>query len=87
MKTMSEQISCYDGGDYHVTAAIWRAVSDRGDIETFEIGIRTKSTGQFVLIQGDFDWQSVQEVANAIAGLLADKTQCYTPEWCKDHFR
>jgi hypothetical protein len=80
-KPLSENIAHYAAGDYHVTAAIWR-----GHMGTsYEIGIRKlKAPGKFHLFQGDWDHQSVQEVANAIATLLA---QDYTPEWCMEHFK
>lgn len=86
-KPLSENIGKYDGGDYLVTAGIWRT-NVMGELyDTYEIGIREKKTGKFHLFQGDFNYQTVQEVANAIAGLLADKTQTYTPEWCMEHFK
>lgn len=84
---LSENIGCYDGGDYLVTAAIWRTQIDDRLYDTFEIGIRRKDNGAFKLLQSDFNYQTVQEVANAIAMLLGDKTQCYSPEWCLEHFR
>lgn len=86
-KPLSENIAHYSAGDHHVTAAIWRTRIESEWFDTFEIGIReTVHGGKFWLLQGDWNYQSVQEVANAIAMLLADKTQCYSPEWCKEHF-
>lgn len=82
-KPMSENIGHWDGGDYHITAGIWRGHMG----ESYEIGIRCKKTGAFKLFQGDFNHQSVQEVANSIAHLLSLKGECYTPEWCMEHFK
>ena len=84
-KPLSENIQRYEGGDYLITAAIWRTGPYLQ--ETYEIGIREKASGEFWLLQGDFNHQSVQEVGNAIAMLLGDKTQCYEPEWCLEHFK
>ncbi len=79
-KPLSENIGRYDGGKYLVTAAIWR--TEAGRYDTFEIGIRNIKTGEFTLLQSDkYRHQSVQEVADAIATLLA---RDYTPEWCKE---
>lgn len=85
-KPLSERISEYDAGDYFLTAAIWRPISyEFGDFH--EIGIRHVATGKFWLLQNRyFDYQSVQDVAAAIATLLSDKTQCFTPEWCIEWF-
>lgn len=83
---LSENIGRYDAGKYLVTAAIWRSF-----YESFEIGIREKETGKFTLIQGEnFNYQSVQEVANAIAHLISMPDisgEHYTPEWCQEHFK
>lgn len=82
---LSENIGRYDGGDYHVTAGIWRTRIGYDLFDTFEIGIRSKIDGKFTLLQSDkYSHQTVQEVANVIAMLLADKTQNYTPEWCQE---
>lgn len=86
-KPLSENIGIYEAGEYIVTAAIWRTNIQGNLYDTYEIGMREKSTGKFTLLQSDFNHQTVQEVANAIASLLADKTQCYTPEWCQEHFK
>lgn len=84
-KKLSEKISEYEGGDYFITAGIWRPVAGFGD--QYEIGIRQKVTGKFYLLQNSyFNFQSVQDVANAIAMLLSDKTQNYEPEWCIEWF-
>lgn len=85
---LSEKIAEYDGGDYFITAAIWRTFIDAagGYCDTYEIGIRNKKDGKFLLLQNRWNHQSVQEVANAIAHLLSIKTECYTPEWCRLHF-
>lgn len=83
MEKLSENISSYIAGDYIVTAALWRGIMG----ESYEIGIREKKTGQFHLLQGDFNYQTVQEVANSIAHLLSIPGECYTPEWCKEHFK
>lgn len=84
VEPLSKNIGKYDAGDWVITAGSWRNVC--GGI-SYEIGIRDKGTGEFYLLQ-NFKWnhQSAQEVANAIAMLLADKTQCYTPDWCKEMF-
>lgn len=78
---LSEKITEYDGGEYWITAGLWRSIAGFG--HSYEIGIRLKTTGEFKLLQSNhYNHQTVQEVANVIAMLLADKTQCYTPEWC-----
>lgn len=82
---LSENINFYEAGEYLVSAAVWR--SPILGNESYEIGIRYKKTGGFTLLQGDFNIQTVQEVANAIAMLLGDETQCYDPQWCKEHFK
>lgn len=84
---LSENICRYEAGEYLVTAAIWRTSIDGRLYDTFEVGIRNKKSGEFKLLQSDFNHQTVQEVANAIGMLLGDKTQCYTPEWCLEHFK
>lgn len=83
---LSENIARYEAGDYYVTAAIWRPMGGAfGD--SYEIGIRNLKTGDFRLLQNrSFNHQSVQEVANAIATLIGDNTQNYTPEWCCEWF-
>ena len=84
VESLSKNIGKYDAGDWVLTAASWANVC--GGV-SYEIGVRDKSTGEFMLLQSHkWDHQSVQEVANAIAMLLSDKTQCYTPEWCREHF-
>lgn len=81
---LSEQIQRYDAGEYVVTAAIWHNTLGRTQ---YEIGIRNKSNGEFILCQSDhWGHQSVQEVANAMAMLLSDKTQSYDPWWCQRYF-
>lgn len=86
-KPMSENIETYECGDYILTAAIWRSPSEIGLLESFEIGIRNKKSGQFRLLQNrHFNHQSVQEVANAIAHLLGDSGEFYEPEWCIEWF-
>ena len=81
---MSERIQKYDAGEYVLTAAIWRNVC--GGTQ-YEIGIRRKSDGQFWLCQSHrWNHQSVQEVANAMAMLLGDQTQNYSPEWMLEYF-
>lgn len=85
MQDNSELIIKYDGGDYVLTAASWRNVFG---VVQYEIGIRRKTDGKFWLCASlEWNYQTVQEVANAMAMLLGDKTQCYTPEWCKEHFK
>jgi len=84
-KPLSENIGHYEAGDYHVTSGIWRTRVGYDLFPSYEIGMRRKSTGEFWLLQGDFNHQSVQEVANAIAHLLKCG-EFYTPEWCKEHF-
>lgn len=82
-KPLSEKIADYSAGDYHVTAGIWRTDFGHHTYSSFEIGIRELKTAKFHLLQNmNFTHQSVQEVANAIAMLLGDNTQSYTPEWC-----
>lgn len=84
---LSENIGRYDAGDYLVTAAIWRTRIAGQLLDTFEIGIRDKSSGKFWLLQSEkWEHQSVQEVANAIAMLISDTTQNYTPDWCQEFF-
>lgn len=85
-KPLSENIQFYEAGKYVVSAGIWRPIAILGG-ESYEIGIREKKTGKFYLLQGDFNFQTVQECSNAIAMLLADESQCYTPEWCLEHFK
>lgn len=87
-KPLSENLGKYDGGNYIVTAAIWRTNIEGHLYDTYEIGIRAKAlNGNFTLLQSDkYNHQTVQEVANAIAMLLADQTQSYTPEWCQRMF-
>lgn len=85
-KPLSENIAFYDAGDYIVSAGIWRTRVEGTLFDTFEIGIRSKITNHFTLLQGEFDHQTVQEIANAIAHLLSLKGECYTPKWCKEHF-
>ena len=81
---LSENIGRYSAGDYHVTAAIWRTSIGGRLYDTFEVGIRHKD-GKFYLLQSSkYNHQTVQEVANVVAMLLGDKTQCYTPEWCQE---
>ena len=90
-KPMSENIGTYEANKYIVTAAIWRThLPDGSQTDAYEIGIREKSSGKFWLLQNDFDHQSVQEVANAIAHLLGMPEisgEHYTPEWCMRHFQ
>jgi hypothetical protein len=86
-KSLSESIGLWDGGDYLITAGICRSRIEHNLHDTFEIGILEKSTGKFKLLQAEWNHQTVQEVANAIASLLADNTQSYTPEWCAEHFK
>lgn len=85
-KPLSENIGHWDGGEYLVTAGIWRVRTEYDLFDTFEIGIRRKSDNHFMLLQSNkWNHQSVQEVANVIGMLLADKTQNYTPEWCQEY--
>lgn len=86
-KPLSENIGIYEAGEYILTSAIWRTKNEVGFFESYEIGIRHKKTGEFKLFQGDFDYQTVQDVANAMAHLLSIPTECYTPEWCMEHFK
>lgn len=85
-KPLSENIAFYEAGEYIVSAGIWRTRVNDTLYDTFEIGIRNKITNDFILIQNRFNYQSVQEVANAIAHLLNIKTEHYTPEWCQKWF-
>ena len=86
---MSENIGRYKAGNYLVTAAIWRPhlAYANGQVDTYEIGIREKTTGKFWLFQSDLNHQTVQEVASAIALLLGSMTENYSPEWCMEHFK
>ena len=85
-KPLSENIGCWDGGKYHITAGIWRTRVEYDLFDTFEIGIRSKETGKFTLLQSDkWDYQSVQEMANAVATILKSENEHYTPEWCKEY--
>lgn len=78
---MSENIARYEAGEYYVTAAIWK--SERDFPASYEIWIRHKESGKFWLLQNrGFNYQSVQEVANAIAHLIGDPGENYEPEWC-----
>lgn len=86
-KPLSENIGVYEAGGYIVTAGIWRTNISGELYDTFEIGIRQKETDKFHLLQGDFNYQSVQEVAEAISQLLSIETLCFTPEWCLEHFK
>lgn len=87
---LSENIGCWDGGKYWVTAGIWRTRIEGTLYDTFEIGIRHKETGEFMLLQSSkWDHQSVQEVANAIGHLIGMPDisgEHYTPEWCREYF-
>ena len=88
-KPLSENIGRYEANEYLITAAIWRTRINESLYDTYEIGIRRKKDGKFWLLQGDFNHQSVQEVANAIAHLLGMPEisgEHYTPEWCIEHF-
>ena len=80
--SLSENIGKYEAGKYFVTAARWR--------DSFEIGIRRKEDGKFWLLQSEkYHFQSVQEVANAIAHLIGMPNisgEHYDPEWCKEYF-
>lgn len=85
-KPLSEKISEYDGGEYLLTAAIWRTMVGHEVFDTFEIGIRRKKDGEFWLLQSrKWNHQSVQEMANAMAMLLADDMQNYDPDWCREY--
>ena len=78
----SENIGVYEAGKYIVTAGSWTSFGGT----SYEIGIRTKQTNEFKLLQSDkYNHQSVQEVANAIAHLIGMPEisgEHYTPEWC-----
>lgn len=88
-KPLSEKISEYDGGEYYITAAIWRVHVDAARpylVETYEIGIRHLKTNQFWLLQSEkYNHQSVQDVANVVATMLACKTQRYEPEFFMEY--
>ncbi len=80
---LSEKIGEYDGGNFWVTAASWQSYEGG---KSYEIGVRCKANCSFTLLQSEkYNHQSVQEVANVIAMLLADKTQSYDPYWCKEY--
>lgn len=79
----STNIGRYDAGEYLLTAAKWHSPVTG---ISYEIGIRNKSTMKFWLLQNrKWDFQSVQEVANMVATMLADKTQCYDPDWMQKY--
>lgn len=84
---LSKNIGRYEAGNYLVTAAIWRTGVGDGFCDTFEIGIRRKEDNKFWLLQSDkYNYQSVQEVANAIAHLIGMPDvsgEHYNPEWCQ----
>lgn len=95
---ISTNIGRYEAGDYFVTAASWeRTLPYFGRCKSFEIGIRDlradkADSNGFWLLQGEFNHQSVQEVAEAIAHLLTissgeNATLFFTPEWCLEHFK
>lgn len=82
---MSENVGRYEAGEYYVTAGTWQPDRDFGP--SYEIGIRHKASGKFHLLQNrNFNFQSVQEVANAIAHLIGDAGESYDPEWCIEWF-
>jgi hypothetical protein len=81
LQPISLTIAEYTSGDYYVTAASWQNIYGT----SYEIGIRTKSDGKFIILQSDWNHQTVQEVANAIAH-IQDAGESNTPEWCKEHF-
>jgi len=87
---LSENIGRYSAGKYAVTAGVWRTLIQGHRQETYEIGIRNNETGVFLLLQSDkYNYQSVQEVANAIAHLIGMPDisgEHYTPEWCQRYF-
>lgn len=86
-KPLSENVGKYEAGEYFITAAIWRTRIEYDLYDTYEIGIRRKSDGKFWLLQSSkWNHQSVQEVANAMAHLLSNKTECYSPEWMQEYF-
>ena len=82
----SKKIGEYEAGKYLITAAAW--CNFLGE-ETYEIGIREKTTNKFYLLQSEkYNYQSVQEVANAIAHLIGMPEisgEHYTPEWCWEY--
>lgn len=83
---LSENIGYWDGGQYHITAAIWRTRIEHELFDTFEIGIRCKETGGFTLLQSSkWNHQSVQEMANVVAKILSCPTEPYTPKWCQEY--
>ena len=89
-KTLSECIGRYDAGEYVVTAARWSPNHGYGQYDTYEIGIKHIKSGTFTLLQSEkYNFQSVQEVANAIAHLLTmstpPMTERYTPEWMQEY--
>lgn len=81
-KPLSENVGRYEAGKYFVTAARWQ--------DSYEIGIRRKEDGKFWLLQSEkYNFQSVQEVANAIAHLIGMPDisgEHYDPEWCQRYF-
>lgn len=82
-KILSENIGRFEAGNYLVTAGIW--IDGFG--KSYEIGIRRKSDAQFWLLQSEkYNYQSVQEVANAIAHLLSLEGESYDPEWLRFYF-
>ena len=84
-KKQSEKLNEYTCKDYYVTAARWSVPSFGDDIDTYEIGIRSKAmNGDFTLLQSTkFNHQSVQEMAEIVCLAL---DHGYSPKWCSEMF-
>jgi hypothetical protein len=75
--------------EYEVLAEEWRTVwySGASPCTHFKVSIREIATGRlWSLERGSWDDQKVQDTANAIAMLLGDDTQSYTPDGCMEMF-
>lgn len=82
----SDNLQRYEAGAYAIVAAGYKNNwgNEAENSRHFEISIYNRVTGETTLLRSNkFNFQSVQEVANAIGMLLSDSTQNYTAEWCK----
>lgn len=68
----NRNVARLEARDYFITAAMW----DGGYGESFEIGIRRKSDGEFWLVQAEWNERSVVKAAGAVVMMLNDG---YTP--------
>ena len=78
----STKLNEYTTKEYWVTAARWYSPITG---ENYEIGIRHKAlNGDFTLLRGDWNHQSVQEVSEAVCKLLDSG---FDVEWIREHIR